>query len=106
MDALNIFSFAGPNSMNWDIPSKDNCIAKSGHLPSQPKSGMLKMAEKISWKTIEKYFAGIYHREIGKLENVQNFLLENVLRKIGTLDFDPANFGSWKMSETESFKLS
>ena len=28
--------------------------------------GMLKMAEKISLKTIEKYFAGIYQREIGK----------------------------------------
>ena len=106
MDALNIFSFAGPNSMNWDIPSKDNCIAKSGHLPSQPKSGMLKMAEKISWKTIEKYFAGIYQREIGKLEFLRNFLLENVLRKIGKLEIVLAKLGSWKMSETESWKLS
>ena len=68
--------------------------------------GMLKMAEKISWKTIEKYFAGIYQREIGKLENVRNFLLENVLRKIGKLEIVLAKLGSWKMSETESWKLS
>ena len=47
---------------------------------------MLKMTEKISWKTIEKYLAGIHQREIRKLENVRNFLLENVLRKIGKLE--------------------
>ena len=48
--------------------------------------GMLKMAKKISWKTIEKCFAGIYQREIGKLENVRNFFVGKCSeKKIGQL---------------------
>ena len=79
-------------------------------LPSEFKSmddlGMLKMAEKISWKTIEKYLAGIYHRKLGKLENVRNFLLENVLLKIVVLENVLRKMQSWKMSEIECWKMS
>ena len=74
-------------------------------LSSWLDEGMLKMAEKISWKTIEKYWAGIYHRKLGKLENVRNFLLENVLLKKVLLENVLRKMQSWKMSEIECWKM-
>ena len=67
---------------------------------------MLKMAEKISCKTVEKHRAGIYQRKLGKLENVRKFLLENVLLKKVLLESVLRKMQSWKMSKIVCWKIS